>query len=91
MFTTLQLFPSKCEKLLIRFYFEYVSPDEHGLDFEDFCVFMPLIGLDIVDRFIKTSKTNVKRKKNSYEEDDEDEKKHIVNLEAPLKPIDKVI
>ena len=55
MFTLTGLFPHHCEKLQIRFYFDYAAPTELGLDYEDFKVFLPLIGMDIIDHANKIS------------------------------------
>lgn len=62
MFSIINLFPSKCEKSLIRFYYEYCVPDEMGLDINDFCLFLPLIGMDIAERYIKANKPKKAKK-----------------------------
>ena len=61
LFTMLGLFPAKCEKSLIRFYYEYSIPDEMGLDFNDFSLFLPILGMDIVERHVKANKPKKKK------------------------------
>ena len=50
MFAKLRLFPGKCEKSTIRYFFEYCQPDDLGLDYEDFTLFLPILGLHTIQR-----------------------------------------
>ena len=50
MFMLIGLFPRKCDKLLMQFYFDYVASTAEGLDFDEFKEFLPLIGFEIIKR-----------------------------------------
>ena len=49
MFEKLHLFPGKLEKSTIRYFFEYSRSDDIGLDYEDFTLFLPMLGLHTID------------------------------------------
>jgi len=60
LFSLTGLFPHRCEKEALRFYFDYMSPTDEGLDFETFRMFMALMGTYIIKR-AKKSKIHDKK------------------------------
>ena len=53
MLRKIQLFPIKCDKTTIRYFYEYCQPDDLGLDYKDFTQFLPLLGIHVVESYHK--------------------------------------
>jgi len=85
MFSLTGLFPHRCEKEALKFYFDYTSPTDEGLDFENFKMFMALMGIYIINRAKKTRLHDKKVQVGSagLENEDEDESDHV-NSYNPL-------
>ena len=67
MFKAARIFPLKCDKTMIRYYYEYCQPDDLGLDYKDFTQFLPLIGMDIVERALMAKWIEGIQRKETYE------------------------
>ena len=85
MFSLTGLFPHRCEKEALKFYFDYTSPTDEGLDFENFTMFMALMGIYIINRAKKTRLHEKKIQVGSagLENEDEEESDHV-NSYNPL-------
>ena len=63
MFSLVGLFPLKCEKQTMQYYFDYAASSDQGLDYEDFQLFLSLIGLEIIQKSNRAIKKEQSQKR----------------------------
>ena len=88
MFSLVGLFPIKCEKQTMQYYFDYSASSDQGLDYEDFRLFMCLIGLEIIQ---KANKALLKEQSRAKLDTNASHAEPKAEVKIPKEPVEMVI